>query len=168
MRSRGQRQSTIALAGLLPAMLLAFVAVPAGAQSAAASSQNRGPVPIYNAAREVTINGTVQQVVTKHTPGSPAGMHLIVNGTTGTVDAHVGAFLSKSMQQALHAGLPLKVIGSMATARGRQILLVRELSYGGQTILIRNKNGMLFRPALPSNSAALAKNPWLAMNGGAQ
>jgi hypothetical protein len=165
MRSRGRKKLRLALAGIVSAVLVA--AIPAGAQSAAASPA-RGPIPIYDAAHETTINGTVQQVVTKRTPGSPAGMHLIVTGATGTVDAHVGPFLNKAMQQALHAGLPLKLVGATVTVRDRQILLVRQLSYGGQTVLVRNKNGILFRPALFSNSPALRNNPWLAMNGGAQ
>lgn len=168
MRSRSKRQSMIALAGLMPAMLLALTAVPARAQAAATMNPSRGPIPIYDAAHEITINGTVQQVVTKRTVGSPAGMHLMISGAQGLVDAHVGPFLTKNMQQAMHTGLPLKVVGVMITARERQILLVRELSYGGQTVLVRNKNGIPFRPALPSNSPALRKNPWLAMNGGAQ
>ncbi|HEY1677055.1 MAG TPA: hypothetical protein VGG04_05065, partial [Candidatus Sulfotelmatobacter sp.] len=90
MRSRGRKKLRLALAGIVSAVLVA--AIPAGAQSAAASPA-RGPIPIYDAAHETTINGTVQQVVTKRTPGSPAGMHLIVTGATGTVDAHVGPFL---------------------------------------------------------------------------
>jgi hypothetical protein len=146
---------------------LALFPIPSGAQAAAAAP-NRGPIPIYNAAHETTINGTVQQVVNKRTPGSPVGMHLIVTGATGTVDAHVGPYLSKTMQQALHTGLPLTIVGVMITARDRQIFLVRQLSYGGQTILVRNKNGLPFTPALFSSSPALRKNPWLAMNGGAQ
>jgi hypothetical protein len=168
MRSRSKRQSMIALAGLMPAMLLALSAVPARAQAAAATNPSRGPIPIYDTAHEITVNGTVQEVVTKRTIGSPAGMHLMISGAQGLVDAHVGPFLTKNMQQAMHTGLPLKVVGVMITARDRQILLVRELSYGGQTVLVRNKNGIPFRPALPSNSPALRKNPWLAMNGGAR
>lgn len=165
MKSRSRKKFTLALAGIVSAVLVA--AIPAGAQSAAVSPA-RGPIPVYNAADEVTINGTVQEVVTKRVPGSPVGMHLIVAGTTGTIDAHVGAFLNKTMQQAIHTGLPVKMVGVTVTARDRQFFLVRQLSYGGQTVLVRNKNGIPFRPALFSNSPALRKNPWLAMNGGAQ
>ena len=41
MRSRSKRQSMIALAGLMPAMLLALSAVPARAQAAAATNPSR-------------------------------------------------------------------------------------------------------------------------------
>jgi hypothetical protein len=158
----------LALAGLVPAVLLALSAIPAGAQTAAAASPSRGPIPIYDAAHEITVNGTVQEVVTKRVPGSPVGMHLLVTGATGTVDAHVGPFLPKTAQEALHIGLPLQVVGVTVTIRGKQMMLARELKYGGQALILRSKGGVLLHPALFANSAAFRKNPWLTMNGGAQ
>jgi hypothetical protein len=164
MRSSGK--STLALGALLPVVLVALFAVPAGAQAADASAPARGPVPMYNNAHEITINGSVQQVVTKREIGSPAGMHLIVSGATGTVDAHIGPYLTKSMKSAMHTGLPLEVVGTMITIRGKQMLLARQLKYGGQTLYVRSKGGTLLMPALFDNSPALRNNPWLTMNGG--
>ena len=148
---RSTRKRLLALTGLLPGVLLACLAVPVAAQSGLESQPVRG-MAAYNAAHESTINGTVEQVITKRTLGSPAGMHLLVSGSNGIVDAHVGPFLSRETQQALHTGLPLQVVGAMETVRGKRYLLARQLVYGGQTITIRNANGILLRPAQSSLS----------------
>ena len=167
MKSRGRKKITLALAGIVSAVLVA--AIPAGAQSAAASPA-RGAIPMYDAAHEVTINGTVQEVVNKRVPGSPVGMHLIIAGTSGTVDAHVGPFLSKQVREALHTGLPIQIIGAMETLRGKQFLLARQLNYGGITAQVRGASGILLRGALPSNvvSPKAQQAARLAANGGAR
>lgn len=168
MRSTCKRKFTLALSGLLPGVLLAW-ALPLSAQPVRTSRPAPGKIVAYDATHEVTVNGTVQQVVTKHIAGSPAGMHLLVSGATGTVDAHVGPFLSKSMQQALHAGLPLQVVGSMETVRGgKQYLLARQLVYGGQTVTVRNTNGFLLRPAQSSASPRQQRIVRSRLSGGAR
>ena len=135
--------------------------------AATESQPARGVVGQYDAAHEITINGTVQSVITKRTVGSPAGMHLMISGTNGLVDAHVGPFLTKSMQQAVHFGLPVQVTGSMVTVRGKQMLLVRQMVYGGQTVTVRSAHGMLYRPAQTAASLA-KKNALFGVNGGAR
>jgi hypothetical protein len=167
MRSTCKRKFTLALSGLLPGVLLAW-ALPLCAQPVRTSRPAPDKIAAYDAAHEVTINGTVQQVVTKHNAGSPAGMHLLVSGTTGTVDAHVGPFLSKSMQQALHTGLPLQVVGAMATTHGKQYLLARQLNYGGQTVTVRGRNGSILRPAQSSASPNHKRIVRSRLSGGAR
>ncbi len=134
MRSTCTRKLTLALAGLLPGVLMVSLATPVVAEPAAGSVPQRNAIAKYDATREITINGTVQQVITKHVAGSPAGMHLMVSGAQGLVDAHVGPYMSKSAKEALHMGLPVQIVGAMETLRGKQILIVRELGYGGQTM----------------------------------
>jgi hypothetical protein len=151
-------------------MLLALTTIPARAQAAAAMNPTPGPISAYNAAHEITVNGTVQEVVTKRTVGSPAGMHLIVTGATGTVDAQVGSFLSKQVREALHTGLPIQIVGAMETFHGKQYLLARQLKYGGITVQTRSANGVILRGALPSNvvSPKAQQAARLAANGGAR
>lgn len=141
MRSPCKRN--LALAGLLPGVLMACLAIPASAQSAAEANPARGFMQSYDAAHELTVTGTVQEVVTKHAVGSPAGMHLIVSGSQGTVDAHVGPFLSKDVKEALHTGLPIQIVGAMETLHGKQFLLARQLIFGGRMVTVRSKNGFL-------------------------
>lgn len=163
MRSTRKSKLSLALTGILPGVLMACLAAPVTA--ATESQPARGVVGQYDAAHEMTINGTVQQVITKHTVGSPAGMHLMISGNNGMVDAHVGPYLTKSMQQAVHFGLPVQVVGSMVTVRGKQMLLVRELTYGSQTIIVRNSHGLPYRPAQTPASLA-KKNALFGANGG--
>ncbi len=157
MRSTCTRKLTLALAGLLPGVLMVSLATPVVAEPAAGSVPERNAIAKYDATREITINGTVQQVITKHVAGSPAGMHLMVSGAQGLVDAHVGPYMSKSAKEALHMGLPVQIVGAMETLRGKQYLIVRQLGYGGQTLTIRNKYGFYLTPAQSSGSTSSKK-----------
>jgi hypothetical protein len=159
MRSTRKRGFSLALAGLLSGALCTMFALPSGAQTAE-SRPAPAPTKLYDAARETTINGTVEKVLTTRV-GGPAGMHILVSEAHGTVDAHVGPYLSKSTKEALHMGLPLQMVGVMASARGKQVFLVRQLIYGGQTVNVRNSNGFLLRP-----QASGKKDPFAALNGG--
>jgi hypothetical protein len=166
MRSAGNTKFALALAGLTLGMLM--LATPMGAQPAATTG--RGTVAPYDLAHEVTINGTIAAVVTKHTMGSPAGMHLLVAGAQGTVDAHIGFIRSKSERAALHTGLPIQIVGAVKVLNGKQYLFARELHYGGRTIAVRSKTGFPtggLDPSRPANARAL-KAARSAKSGGAQ
>jgi hypothetical protein len=134
------------LAGLLTALLFAVLAMPLGAQEAPESHARRGFGPAYDAAHETTLIGTVQEVVTKHVAGSPAGMHLLVAGPEGVVDVHVGPFLTQETKDALHTGTPVQIVGSMMQLHDKGFFLARELSIGGRTITIRSARGFLVYP----------------------
>ena len=156
-------------AGLLTALLFATLAVPLGAQPASETRPGPGFGPVYDAAHETTLYGTIQKVVTKHTVGSPAGMHLLVAGPQGLVDAHVGSFLSKETKEALHTGTPVQIVGAMTSLHGRNYLLARELNVGGSTVTVRSKRGLL----APGPSAHVArtrskKTSHTAQKGGAR
>ena len=130
MRRTRLKKSAPLIAGLLAGLLLAIVAVPLRAQPAPETRNGRGFGPVYDAAHETTLNGTIREVVTKREPGSPAGMHLLVAGPEGVVDTHVGPFLSKQTQEALHSGAQVQIVGAMSSLHGKNYLLVRELVVG--------------------------------------
>ena len=130
-------------AALLIGLLIAACAIPLCANPAAESRPAQGLGPVYDAAHETTLIGTIQEVVTKHTAGSPAGMHLLVAGAQGVVDAHVGPFLSKETKDALQTGMPVQIVGAMLTLHGKDYLLARELNIGGNIITVRSKHGAL-------------------------
>lgn len=134
---------------LLSGLLFATMAVPLGAQPASQSRPGRGFGPVYDAAHETTLNGTIQQVVTRHTVGSPAGMHLLVAGPQGLVDTHVGPFLSKETRASLQAGMPVRIVGANVSLHGKSYLLARELTAGGRTVTIRGPGGFLVHPVRP-------------------
>jgi hypothetical protein len=140
------------LAGLLFATVI--IIVPLGAHAASVTHPGHGFGPAYDATHEITLEGTIQQVVTKHTLGSPVGMHLMVSGPNGLVDAHVGAFLSKETKAALVAGMPVKIVGAKAMLHGKSYLLARELTVGENTVTIRSAHGLIIprhtdRPRAP-------------------
>lgn len=144
MRRCVARGSTRLIAGsVLSALLLAITAVPLAAQPAAQihplPSQGVG----YDKSHEVTINATVNQLVTKGVAGSPAGLHVLVTGPQGVVDAHLGPFMTRETRLALKPGTAVQVVGALETIHGKQYLLARELIIGGRTLTIRSSNGML-------------------------
>ena len=152
-------------AGLLTGLLFAMLAVPAGAQPATESRTGQGLGPVYDAAHETTLNGTIQQIVTKHVAGSPAGMHLMVAGPQGLVDAHVGPYLSKTTQAALRKGVPVQIVGATEQAHGKEYFLARQLTFsGGRTVTIRTANGFLVQSQ--AGRAGQSKNTTSASKGG--
>jgi len=130
------------VAGLLPALLFVIVTVPLVAQPASKSSAVRGFGPVYDAAHETTLDGTIQEIVSKHTVGSPAGVHLLVAGPQGLVDAHLGPFLSRETTASLHAGMPVRIVGANMLLHGHNYLMAREFIVGGRTVTVRSERGI--------------------------
>ncbi len=141
MRRNCFTKPTRMFAGLLTGLLFAILVVPLGAATAPKTRPGQGFGPVYDAAHETTLNGTIQEVVTKHTPGSPAGMHLLVAGPKGVVDTHVGAFLNKQTKEALKVGMPVQIVGATTSVRGKEYFLARMLTVGGHTVTLRNTKG---------------------------
>jgi hypothetical protein len=133
------------MVGLLTGMLFAVITLQPSAQTAADSRAQRSLIPAYDKAHEITLNGTVSEVVTKHVAGTPFGMHLMVAGPEGMVDAHVGPYLTKDTQEALHAGLPVQIVGAVEEHNGKSFLLARQLIFEGRTVTVRSENGFLVR-----------------------
>jgi hypothetical protein len=133
------------IAGLFLGLLFAILPIPLGAQAAPASHVGQGFGPGYDAAHETTLTGTIQEVVTKHEAGSPAGMHLLVAGAEGVVDTHVGPFLSEDSKEALHVGTPVEIVGATIQLHEKQYFLAREIKVGGTTITVRSARGFLVR-----------------------
>jgi len=166
MRCIRTMKFTLAWTGLLSVLLLALLVTPLIAQPARAPQSGRGFGPVYDAAHEITLNGTVQEVVSKHALGSPAGMHLLVAGPEGTVDAHVGSFLSKDTREALHVGLPIQIVGATVKMHGKQYLMARQLIFGGRMVTVRNRNGIPLRSAAKDHKVRRAATSHT--NGGAR
>lgn len=166
-RSRVTKPFLVA-AGLV-ALMLAATAVPLGAQPASETHAGRGFGPVYDAAHEITLNGTIQSIVTRHAKGSPAGMHLLVAGPDGVVDAHVGSFLNKTTRESLHEGSAIKIVGAMTTLHGKDYLLARTMTVGDHTVAVRSTRGMLGpMPAAVRAHSRSQKKSSAEVNGGAR
>jgi hypothetical protein len=137
--------NTRLIAGLLSGLLFATMAVSLDAHAASVSRHGQGFGPVYDAAHEITFEGTIQEVVAKHAPGTPGGMHLMVAGPRGLVDAHIGPFMTKQTKEALQSGVPIRIVGASTAVRGKTIFLARQLTVDGNTVTVRNPRGFLVR-----------------------
>lgn len=141
------------IARLLTGLLLAVSAIPLGAQSGADSRAQQGLG--YDKAHEITLNGTIQEVFSQSIPGSLVGLHLLVATPQGTIDAHLGSYLTKDSQEALQVGASVQIVGAMETLHGKDYLLARQVTFSGRIVKVRSENGFLVRvhsPRAPRSS----------------
>ena len=129
-----------ALACVAACMLLAALPAHASA-SEEATSAGRGFGFVYDPAREVTLVGTVKEFDTHHIAGSPMGLHVLISTSGKTVDTHIGPVFSKQIRETLHVGELVQVVGVHETVHGKDVLLVRQLIYGGRQVTVRNERG---------------------------
>jgi hypothetical protein len=156
------------VAALLSGLLLATLSVPLNAQPADQTHPAHGFGPVYDAAHETTLEGTIERVQTKRVVGSPAGTHIFVAGPDGLIDAHLGSLLSKQTKESLLVGMPVHVVGATTLLRGRSYLYVRQLTIAGRLVTVRGVNGI---PVPERNSHAewrTRKTAGTESNGGAR
>jgi len=167
MKSDTMTRSLITSARTLAwaAAVLILLAAAAQATNVAEPTAGRGLGFAYDQSREITLVGTLQQLVTKPAKGSPIGLHLLVSTDGKVVDAHVGPYLSKENQQALHVGQSVEIVGVNETIRGKNVLLARQLTFGGRQVTVRSEHGLLVRPV---PGARKVVNSRRAQNGGNQ
>ncbi len=143
MRCNRFTKPTRMIAGLLFGLLFAISAIPLGAQPAHETRAAKGIGPVFDSAHETTLHGTIQTIVTKRTKGTPAGMHLLVMGPEGLVDAHIGSFLNKDTKASFHEGDSIQIVGAMTSVRGKSYLMARQLTVGNHTVTVRSQHGLL-------------------------
>lgn len=163
MRRRVSAHSTAMIA-----MLLAIVTIPLAAQPANQSHVQHGIGLGYDKAHEITVNGSIQRAIAITTPGVPSGLHLLVAGSQGVVDAHLGPYMTKEIQEGLHNGATVQIVGAVENVHGKSYLLARQVIVGGQTIVVRSENGFLLRQKPGSAPVKSARVPQAERNGGAQ
>jgi len=96
----------------------------------------------YDVAAEVTVTGTVDEVRQVTGPGLGAGTHVTLKATTETLDLALGP--SRFMTQKkynLAKGDQIHVIGAKTKVEGRDILVVREIKRGSDTMTFRDAKG---------------------------
>jgi hypothetical protein len=136
-------------ARLLVGLFFVILSIPLGAQVIPKSDAERSFGPSYNTALETTISGTIQEVVSQHEAGCPAGLHLLVAGPQGVVDTHIGPFLSKETIAALQTGAAVQVVGAPLSLHGKNYFLARQLTVGGRTVTVRSQRGFLAHQSAP-------------------
>jgi DNA/RNA endonuclease YhcR with UshA esterase domain len=123
-------------------LLFGTSAVPLNAQVSANAGLK------YDIAAEVTISGTVSQVLSKPAQGMLMGSHLLITTVSGQVDASLGSWaLVGSGALAVAPGQQVEVTGVMKTLKGdKQVFLARTVKAGSQVFTARNKNGIPVTP----------------------
>jgi hypothetical protein len=104
-------------------------------------------------AQDVTMAGTLQQIISTRGPGVPAGIQLVADGPQGAFTAILGSVPSGQLRQALVPGAPVQVSGVKETVNGQSYLLGRKLTIAGNQIIIRNEHGFLVHPQQRSRAS---------------
>jgi DNA/RNA endonuclease YhcR with UshA esterase domain len=123
---------------------MSLIVLVVGAQQAAAQQgAGRNPQPgSYDVAAEQTVKGTVADVQQATGPGPGSGTHVTLTTATGTVALALGP--SQYMTQkkyVLAAGDEIEVIGAKTQVDGHDVLVVREIKKGSETMTFRNAKG---------------------------
>lgn len=158
------QQTIRMIAGLIPCLIFAVTATSLNAQPV--NSGARPPLAWgYDKAHEITLNGTIAAINEKAATGSPAGLHLMVSSAQGQVDAHLGPYMTKETLEALHTGIPVQIVGAMEKLHGKEVLLARQVIFGGRLVQVRSENGFLERE---HSAKSLHRNRKSGLNGGAR
>jgi hypothetical protein len=162
-RKRGQRRGFIsAFYLLLLCVMTHSVALTAEQPGVQSPSTSFGPTALDKPAQDIMVSGTVQQLVKTHVPGAPAGVQLLVAAPQGAVTASLGPNLSRTALQSMSKGAAIQISGGMQTINGNEYLLARNITIGGNQIIVRNEHGFLThystRSSASVNSSALYRS----------
>jgi len=136
------------LAGIICGLLCAGAAIPVSARSLSSSHH------YYDVTREVTLSGTISNVLPKPSRGMVMGSHLLIATSSGTVDASLGRFaMSGKTPLAVAAGQSIEVTGVMKTMNQRQVFVVRVARTNGATYTIRTQHGLAIRTRPQAHTA---------------
>jgi hypothetical protein len=144
------------LGGLGLLTLMAFFVFTGPSQAATATKKiTVTPKNAYDVSKEITLTGTVSDVVKKPSAGMLLGTHLTLATTSkGSVDAHIGSYAGRDKHlDSLAAGQSIKAVGMMLTLKQGQVFIVRTIEVNDETITVRNKNGFFVGPSSPRYTA---------------
>jgi len=98
--------------------------------------------PLYNPATEITVTGTVEAENKITGRQGWGGTHLQLKTESETLDVHVGPSWFLSQNKVTFAkGDQIEVTGSKVKFANADALLAREITKGGQKLILRNENG---------------------------
>jgi hypothetical protein len=113
----------------------------------------------YDVRKEVTLEGTIQSIVKKPTPGMMLGAHLIVSTSKGTIDAHIGNHvLGGAHALSLNVGQHVKIVGVQTTVHNKQVFLTRTIETGNRIVQVRTERGFLVIPGAKGKIAQTSAN----------
>jgi hypothetical protein len=100
-------------------------------------SAGKGPAN-YNAAAEMTVKGAVEELK----PGPRQGVHVMLKTADSTLELALGpSWYQTEKKYELAKGDQIEVVGAKSKVGNRDVLLVREIKKGSETMTFRDVNG---------------------------
>jgi hypothetical protein len=129
-----------------PFLLTSSVVLIASAVLSPLSAQpgRRGgcAMPAYDAATEITLAGTISEVVLAESPMGWKGVHLALDTAGEVRSVHLGpASYVEEQGFSFAAGDRVEVIGSPAKCQGEDVVLAREVAVGERRLVLRDASG---------------------------
>jgi len=122
-------------AALLLGVASSVVVLTAGV---AAQGHGRGGPANYSVAAETTVKGTVEDLK----PGTNQGMHAMLKTSDTTLELALGpSWYQTEKNYVIAKGDQIDVIGAKSTVDGREVLFVREIKKGSETMTFRDAKG---------------------------
>jgi len=135
--------------GLVALLAVSALAVPVTAQTATGVKKAH-LTPFYDATKEVTLQGTVENVLRTAPRGMLPGAHVMLATSFGVLDTHLGPFAFKGFNPLnVEPGSRVEVVGVIKTIRSNQVFLARTITVGDQEYKIRNEHGVILLPVNP-------------------
>lgn len=103
-----------------------------------AQGRGRGGPANYSVAAETTVTGTVEELK----PGPNRGMHVMLRTSDTTLELVLGpSWYQTEKKYVIAKGDQIDVVGAKTTVAGREVLLVREIKKGSETMTFRDAKG---------------------------
>ncbi len=122
-----------------------FIFIMLAAFATAVLAQGRGPGsgrPIYDPKTEVTLKGTVDDVMQQPFQGRRNGTHLMLKTESETVEVHLGPTAYVQQKGFTFAkGDQVELIGSRVKLNGQDVVIARQITKDKQTLTLRDAQG---------------------------
>jgi hypothetical protein len=97
----------------------------------------------YDTKTETTIKGTIDEVEQQAGRHGRMGTHLLLKTDSGPLTVHLGpSSYIAGKQFSFAKGDSVEVLGSKVTLAGKEVLLAREVTKQGKTLILRNAQGI--------------------------
>jgi hypothetical protein len=135
------------LFGGFPAVVSAQNSSPA-----AATTSTQGTKSAKQAIPQVSVVGSIQEILRDSPAGAPKGFYVVVAGPQGVISVNLGPWLSSAAKQSFSVGQAIQLTGTVSALHGQNYLMAHNVAVNNQQLTIRNENGALARN--PSGSTS--------------
>lgn len=140
--------------GLFTLTLGTVAGARTSAQTRSSHAKTDALVPVYDLAKEIKVEGTIEKIDGFGTSG-PIGTHILIQTASGVIDAHLGFGPAASRRYlGISVGESVTVIGMMQSVGSGSVLITRILTTPSHIFVLRNEHGVPIR-AVPHRSARL-------------